>query len=340
MPHRWGLALAVSVVLAAAAPFAGEAQRWLERSFGAAYVPVVNVVVAALTGAAVVAAAVRIRERRLLRYGLILMAVAIAAAYAARTGLASARSNAVERFHFVEYGAIAWLFYRAAMASTGAADGGRVPARAAFWLLASPVACALAVATGDEWLQHLAPRRIGEVRDIFMNVAAIGCGLLVSVAVVPLGQATPHGVARARRAALIAGAACVAGIAAFVVVVHTGERIEDDEVVFLSRYDAGALRRRTAGAPDHSRLAGLIEDQYVTEAVWHVQARNASWEAGDIAAAWGENRILEKYYAPVLAAGQAWPPDQRADAERRGARHSTRPYRSHAERIPIYALRR
>ena len=43
-----------------------------------------------------------------------------------------------------------------------------------------------------------------------------------------------------------------------------------------------------------------------------------------MAAAWSENLILEKYYAPVLdtpsyisRTGHRWPPEQRADAEQR-----------------------
>ena len=338
MTGRWMAAIGLSLALVVSAPFVGDVQRWLERALGTAYVPAINLGVAAVTGLAIVGAAARIRDRRLARYALILAAVALAAVFAWRTGLTSARSSAVERFHFVEYGVITWLFYRATMTRRDQASTALAPGNAALF---SPVACAFAVATGDEWLQHLAPGRIGELRDIFMNAAAIVCGLLVSVAVVPPGAATARAAATARRSTTIATAICAVGLATFIYTVHVGTLVADDEVAFLSRFDAASLRRRAAGAGRADALASVAEDQYVTEAIWHVQARNAWWEAGDIPAAWGENRILEKYFAPMLAAGHAWPPAQRADAERRlvSAGRPT-PYRSHAERIPIWQLGR
>jgi hypothetical protein len=66
------------------------------------------------------------------------------------------------------------------------------------------------------------------------------------------------------------------------------------------------------------------EDQYRSEGEAHVRARNGAWERGDVATAWGENLVLERYYAPVLdtpshisKTGHRWHPDHRADAERR-----------------------
>ena len=61
------------------------------------------------------------------------------------------------------------------------------------------------------------------------------------------------------------------------------------------------------------------EDHYLTEGLWHVQRRNQAWDSADAAAAWRENRILEKFYAPVLdtptyagPTGHRWPAAQRA----------------------------
>src|SRR4029079_16355552 len=62
------------------------------------------------------------------------------------------------------------------------------------------------------------------------------------------------------------------------------------------------------------------EDQYMTEGVTHVQERNRLLTAGDVSGAWKENRILEKYYAPVLdtpsyvsRTGHRWAPQPRAE---------------------------
>jgi hypothetical protein len=63
------------------------------------------------------------------------------------------------------------------------------------------------------------------------------------------------------------------------------------------------------------------EDQYLTEGLWHVQRRNQASSAGDMAEAWRENRILERFYAPILEAptyadpsGHRWSAEQRAEA--------------------------
>jgi len=63
------------------------------------------------------------------------------------------------------------------------------------------------------------------------------------------------------------------------------------------------------------------EDQYLSEGLWHVQLRNEAWKNGDIATAWRENLILEKFFAPVLDAQtyasatlHRWPPEQRGEA--------------------------
>ena len=59
------------------------------------------------------------------------------------------------------------------------------------------------------------------------------------------------------------------------------------------------------------------EDQYLTEALWHVRERNEAVDVGDTLTAWRENRILEKFYAPLLDVPAIngeyrWPPEQRA----------------------------
>ena len=65
----------------------------------------------------------------------------------------------------------------------------------------------------------------------------------------------------------------------------------------------------------------------MSEGLLHVQERNRQWDAGNPTAAWFENRILEKYFAPVLdtpsyvsRTGHRWPAAQRADARARGRR--------------------
>ena len=62
----------------------------------------------------------------------------------------------------------------------------------------------------------------------------------------------------------------------------------------------------------------------MSEGLLHAQERNQPMGSGRIRAAWSENLILEKDFAPVLdtpsyisRTGHRWPPGQRADAGQR-----------------------
>jgi hypothetical protein len=135
--------------------------------------------------------------------------------------------------------------------------------------------------------------------------------------------------------------------AAFVYSVHLGAEIRDPSFGrFRSRYDAPTLLRVSedrlvtwkAAPPLERPRSRNREDQYQSEGHLHVQERNRRWEAGDFPAAWFENLILEKYYAPVLdtpsylsKVGHRWPEAQRADAERRLGAASPANYDSRAD---------
>jgi hypothetical protein len=126
-----------------------------------------------------------------------------------------------------------------------------------------------------------------------------------------------------------------------------GYEIEDPAFGrFRSRYDGPSLLRianeRDAEWKTHPPIerprSRSREDQYQSEGHLHVQERNRRWAANDIAAAWFENLILEKYYAPVLDApsylsktGHRWPDAQRADAEQRRNGASPAAYESRAD---------
>ena len=82
------------------------------------------------------------------------------------------------------------------------------------------------------------------------------------------------------------------------------------------------------------------EDQYLDEGLWHVRERNRRWDAEQITAAWHENLILERFFAPVLdrpsyvsASGNRWPPEHRADAHARAVPDPA--FVSRAETYPI-----
>ena len=140
-------------------------------------------------------------------------------------------------------------------------------------------------------------------------------------------------------------AIAILALAAFVHVVHLGHTIAAPFGGFESRYTSDELEAAARDRADVWRAAPPLvrpprfsrEDQYMTEGLQHVQARNTAWHGGAALAAWCENLILEYYFAPVLdtpsyvsRTGHRWSPEQRADAERRVRGTGTRPFESHA----------
>lgn len=319
----------MSVAIVLSGPWIGELRSWTRRAFPGEYRLIINGAVVAFLAVAVVAALVRIRDRWLARYAALAAAFALAWAYLTVWAQTNADVAAVERFHFVEYGLVTFLFYRAFGGMERPFDE-RPPSLAIFVL---PALATCGVGIVDEWFQWFVPERVGELQDVFLNGAAIGCGLLFSGGVSPppaLAWSLPP--ASRARVGLTAGAVLV-GLAVFVHVVHVGQVIQDDEIgTFRSRYtshELSALARERATTwqtdPPPLVLRRLSrEDQYLHEAVWHVQHRNEAWGRGDVFAAWRENRILEKYFEPALdtpsyisRSGYRWPNAQRADAAAR-----------------------
>jgi hypothetical protein len=328
--------LAASAAIVVGSPFVGEIRGAIRAAFPVGFTALVGGCLAIAVGLAAVLVLWRVRDRRRLALVGSALAAGVVSALAVRSG--DAEVDAVERFHFLEYGALAWLFYRA----------WRPRADPAALLL--PVAASLMVAVADEWVQWFVPSRVGELRDVLLDGAAIACGLVASVGLAPpsrLDRRFRPG-SRARVGAL--GLGLVVSLAVFIHSVHMGHWIDDPEVgAFQSRYTRAALTRlRAARAERWAETPPLPapllsrEDQYLDEAMWHVRARNRAWAALDVGAAWRENLILERYYTPVLAlrtgaadTSFAWPPAQRIDAEARGGA-GTAAYISRAPGLPIY----
>ena len=315
------IAIAVAAAVVVSAPLIGQLRAWIRATFPGRFVLIVGAIAAVMLAAALVAAAIRIRENRRRRFGAIAAAIALAIVYSAWNASDNPESNAVERFHFLEYGLITWLFYRA----------WRPLDDLAIFLL--PTLAGIIVGTAEEWLQWFIPNRVGELRDIFLNLAAIVCGLLFSAGVDPPSRfEVTFGSSSGRRVLRLAAVAALA-VAAFFHSVHLGYEIADPGIgSFSSRYAAEELPALQAAVAERWRTSAppltlqrlSREDQYLSEGLAHVRWRNRSWAAGDIVAAWNENLILEKYFAPVLDTptyegrqGHRWPQEQRADAEAR-----------------------
>jgi VanZ family protein len=339
-PSRFVIAAGLSLLLVVSAPFIGFIRSWIRAQFPGQFVRIIGGIIAVLAAAAIGTAALRIREHRAVRYAAIVAAVVCAVWYSIAEATGNPDVDVVQRFHFVEYGLITYLFYRAWRPLADPA------------VLALPVLAGLIVGAADEGLQWFIPNRVGEIADVFLNGAAIGCGLAFSLGVDPPAGFSSRFRPGSRSRIAHLGAATVVALALFFHVVHLGYDIRDEDIgMFKSRYSPTRLGALAAEKQAEWRLHPLPlvlqrlsrEDQYMTEGVTHVQARNERLAANDPAVAWKENLILEKYYAPVLdtpsyvsRAGHRWSPEQRADVLSRAHGVDAR-FVSAANPYPIYA---
>ena len=118
------LPLLASLLVVFGAPYVGEIRSALQTSFPDEYRFVVGAMVTLCAAAAVAWAVAGVRRpphatssratvSLRVRYTLVTAAVAIASAYAGSLFIRDPDVALVESFHFVEYGVVAWLFYKA-----------------------------------------------------------------------------------------------------------------------------------------------------------------------------------------------------------------------------------
>ena len=337
-------ALAASAVIVLGSPFMGQLQSFLRRSLSTrTYVLLFGVGVIVAVTVAIVLAATRIRERRAQRFGLMAIALLFGGTYMWWTATPYPEVNAVERVHFVEYGLIALLFYRASLPRRSPGDGRAGDPS----ILILPLLAAFTVGTLDEWLQWFIPYRVGEAHDVFINLASIVCGLLFGLAIFPPPAFAAHLQPSSGRRVGIVSALAWLVFATFVSQVHLGHMNDVAEIGrFKSHYSIAELNALQADRAARWKTAPPIairrlsrEDQYLDEGLWHVRRRNG---AENVTEAWRENLILERFFVPVLdmptygsATGTRWPAEQRADFGARAAMGAS--FVSTAEAYPIVA---
>jgi VanZ family protein len=335
------VATAASVALVLAAPGIGSARSALRAAFPGTFSRLIEAGLALAALAAIGVALARIRTDRARRYTLLAAALAVAWAYSTATGSPDPAIRAVERVHFVEFGLIAWLFLRVWRDRPDASA------------IVAPALAAFVVGVGDEAFQWFLPARVGELADVALNAVAIGCGLLVGVAITPPADLRGRWTGDSMRLVARLAAVTVLALAAFTHIVHLGHRIDVPGIgAFDSRYTNVQLTWLDYARGEHWRhVAPPIErpprfsreDQYMTEGLQHVQARNEAWARGDVLTAWRENAILERLFASVLdvpsyvsKTSHRWSPAQHADAERRVAGRVTGPWVSAAFPYRLY----
>jgi len=328
------VAIFVSATVVLGSPFMGQLQRFLRQSLSTRnYVLLFGVGVLATVGLLILLAFVRIRERRAQRFAMLLVALVFGGAYMWWTGTPYPEVNAVERVHFVEYGLIAFLFYRACKRAGDPS------------IVILPLLAGFAAGTFDEWLQWFIPYRVGEAHDVFLNLAALVSGLLFALALQPPAAFSSRLSAGSWRRIGVAAAIVWLIFATFVSQVHLGHMISLPDIGrFKSHYTEDELNDlqghraalwQTQPPINIPRLSR--EDQYLDEGLWHVRKRNS---AEEISEAWRENLILERFFVPVLDMptyaspnGNRWPHEQRADISRRAGAIDS--YVSTAESYPI-----
>ena len=334
--RRLALAVGVSFVVLVSAPAIGQIRGAIQAAFPGQYRLILGAVVVAAIVAGVLYALATVREGRVLRFGLIGAAIAAGALYSLVAATGNANADAVERFHFAEYGFLALLYHRV----------WRDRSAAAALLLA--FLAVFMVGTLDEGIQWFVPIRVGEWRDVLLNSVAIICGLAFAVA---LQRRDAHfqTYRSSRRELLVMLGATSLLFATFFNLVHVGHEVRDPAIgTFRSRYTASELLAQAADRAQRWRTQPLTtlrgysrEDQYMSEGLWHIQARNEA--SDDPLTQWKENLILEQYFQPVLdfptyntPIGGRWPQEQR-DNVRAIAASDTRPWVSRANPYPIYA---
>jgi hypothetical protein len=289
----------IALWIVGSAPFLGRLTRWIEEEVDRSLLVIVPTILFWAAAAAFVVWIVRSSRRLQWSNYAALAAGALWAAVQA-TALARGRpeESALERMHLVLYGLVALLLYRAFL------RGGRSAIAAAF----AAAALTSLVGLADEFVQWLVWTRVGDAYDCLLNASAAGCGVVFGAGLFGFDSRAPT---RAERRT-IAGlwVVLVAASAGLVDLANLGRLIADPELgSFRSYFSADRLERlnedRRARWPARQPpippfQPWQIQDHFLNEATWHVQARNEAFDAEDWPTAAAEEAILNRYYPAVL----------------------------------------
>lgn len=214
----------------------------------------------------------------------------------------------VEKVHLLEYSLLGvlfwWAFHR------------RLPGPQIYFhgLLFTLLAGLL-----DEYVQHILPLRVGEIRDVWINLVAGALGLLYVALVIRPQSGDRPSPAVAWRNILLGSAVLLLALGGFVQQVQLGYLIVDRTagVAFKSRFDEAGLQAQnrrhrrqwqesgTLFNPEET-VAGYntwaVEDFFITEALRHIGARNHHIDAERPIMAAMEQRILIRHFPAVMKA--------------------------------------
>src|SRR5438128_1096810 len=158
--HRGRLvtAIAAAAVVVGSSPYVGDVRSALLAAFPSRFPLIIGAAISAVVIVAVLFGLIRIRDKGLrLRPGYgglgwrftgLAVAVGVAMLYARLVATGNLLVDVVEHVHFIEYGLVAWLFYRACLSY---ADG-----RAVVW----PLLAGTLIGIVDESVQAYIPGRV------------------------------------------------------------------------------------------------------------------------------------------------------------------------------------
>ncbi len=336
-----GVGFAAPVLLVAwivaSAPFLGRLTRWLQQEVDRSLLIVVPAVLFWLAAAALVLRIVRSARR----FGLAnLAALAVSLLWAAVQATALARGrpeeSALERMHLVLYGLVALLLCRSLLRigrSPVAAGGAALLLTTLAGLLDEFVQWLVWVRVGDfhDCLLNASAAGCGAL--LGMGLFCLDRGSSAPDASRPASSAAapspdrrfglqqagawlrPAGsrhllASSERRGLAVLWIVLVVASAGLVALTNLGHRHVDAEFGSfrsyfsadrLDRLDRNRQRRWATRLPPMVLQPWHVEDHFLSEAAWHVQARNEAFDAGDFSVAAAEEGILRRYYPAVLA---------------------------------------
>ena len=296
--RRFAAPALIALWIVGSAPFLGRLTQWVREELDRSLLVIVPTILFWIAAAAFGFWVVRsARQLRWTNYAALALGALWAVAQATVLARGRPEESALERMHLVLYGLVALLLYRALLR-----DGRPALVAAVFAALLAAL-----VGVADEFVQWLGWPRVGDAYDVLLNASAAGCGVVFGVGLFGFDAAAPS---RAElRSVGVLWASLVLASAGLLELTNLGHLIEDPELgQFRSHYSAERLDRLNEDRRDRwaTKLPPMdfqpwhIEDHFVSEAAWHVQARNEGYDAEDWSTAAAEQAILSRYYPAVL----------------------------------------
>jgi len=223
----------------------------------------------------------------------------------------------IESVHFVEYGILSFLVYRALRTSYNE----RCVFLAAFFFT-------YCIGVMDEFIQWLLPSRVGAFRDILLNAVSAGLVQLLLWKCVQPNNLKKGFPARSFRFAAFAAVTCILLTASYISLVSDfGYRIKDPEVgKFFSRIPGEELLKSDALGWEHYSAAldssstvpymeflERTEDPFLYEMRVRVFRRDRHFEDESYHVSCSEEEILRKYFGRSLENSSFSWPEERAE---------------------------